>query len=195
MREMNFVRIIIRRVISFAVLNSTLRGNHRLHPPVWRLASGQGRGEAPRFAPATTLPCGKRIPGHSIPRPTPNARMAVRFRIKHSISLAFRVPWPRQNRSASLRTYGCSTAIDDHVMRRWVRCRSNLGRAKTCAIGLTALRAARCTRHSTSQCLDTFPAPTARVGSGHFTESPNAIVDDGLQDSGALRYHRFHRRR
>ena len=43
---MNFVRIIIRRLISFAVLSSTLRGNHRLHPPVWRLASGQGRGEA-----------------------------------------------------------------------------------------------------------------------------------------------------
>jgi hypothetical protein len=40
---MNFVRIIVRRVISFAVLNSTLRGNHRLHPPVWRLASEQGR--------------------------------------------------------------------------------------------------------------------------------------------------------
>jgi hypothetical protein len=79
---MNFVRIIIRRVISFAVLNSTLRGNHRLHPPDWRLARDREEGEAPRFAPATGLPCGKRIPGHSIPRPTRNARMAVRFRLR-----------------------------------------------------------------------------------------------------------------
>jgi hypothetical protein len=65
---MNFVRIIVRRVISVAVLNSTLRGNHRLHPPGLAIGFGTRKRVKPRVSHQPRgFRVGKEYPG--IPSP------------------------------------------------------------------------------------------------------------------------------